>query len=100
MGRKMKILAIEQNVSDTIPDDFAPLLRAEAQRVWELQQVGLLREIYFVKDERRAVLLLECENAAEAQEIINILPLVQAGLIAFEILPLTPYPGIERLFDR
>jgi muconolactone delta-isomerase len=96
----MKILAIEQKVSEVTPDDFAPLLRAEAQRVWELQQVGLLREIYFVKDQRRAVLLLECENAKEAQEVVNILPLVRAGLITFEILPLVPYPGLARLLER
>ena len=48
----MKLPAIEQDSPGATPDDFAPLLRAEAQRVWEIQQAGLLSEIYFVKDEK------------------------------------------------
>ena len=87
----MKLLAIEQDVPGTTPDDFSPLLRSEALRVWELQQAGILREIYFIKD--------ECETLDAAQEIVETLPLVKAGLITFEILPLIPYPGLARLFE-
>jgi len=30
--------------------------------------------------------------------MLGTLPLVQAGLIAFEVIPLKPYPGLARLF--
>jgi muconolactone delta-isomerase len=73
-------------------------LRAEAARVWELQQSGVLREIYFRQDRSDAVLVLECTDAGEAQRVLGTLPLVQAGLIAFEVIPLKPYPGLARLF--
>ena len=95
----MKLLALEHEVDGTTPDVFQPLLKAEAQRVWQLQQAGVLREVYFRQDQATAVLVLECENVAEAQKDLGSLPLVQAGLITFEIIPLKAYPGFERLFE-
>lgn len=94
----MKILAIEIEVPGVTEEDFKPHLQAEAARVWELYQSEVLREIYFRQDWPGAVLILECADAAEANEVLNSLPLVQEGLIAFEIIPLGPYPGFARLF--
>jgi hypothetical protein len=44
--------------------------------------------------------MLECADAAEAQRVLGTLPLVRAGLIAFDVLPLKPYPGLARLFGE
>ena len=96
----MKILALENEVSGVTATAFTPaLLKAEAARVWELQQSGVLREIYFRGDRSDAVLVLECADAAETQGILATLPLVRAGLIAFEVIPLKPYRGPARLFE-
>lgn len=94
----MKILAIEKEIPGVTDDAFRPHLKEEAARVWELYQAGLIRELYFRQDQPNAVLVLECADAEEAQELFNTLPLVKEGLIAFEIIPLTPYPGFSRLF--
>ena len=94
----MKILALEKEVPGTPAAAFAPHLRAEAARVWELQQSGVLRESYFRQERSDAVLILECADAGEAHRVLATLPLVQAGLIAFEVIPLKPYPGLARLF--
>jgi hypothetical protein len=94
----MKILALEKEVPKVAAAAFQPHLQAEAARVWELQQAGVLREIYFRQDRSDAVLILECADVAEAQRVLGTLPLVQAGLIAFEVIPLKPYPGLARLF--
>ncbi|HWR65381.1 MAG TPA: hypothetical protein VN364_04635 [Bellilinea sp.] len=75
----MKLLALEHEVNGINPNAFQPLLKAEARQVWELQQSGILREIYFRQDQSTAVLVLECENVAEAQKVLGRLPLVQAG---------------------
>ena len=32
--------------------------------------------------------------------MLETLPLVQAGLIRFEVIPLVPYPGFGRLFEK
>jgi len=94
----MRILALEHDAPGLSDADFQPHLRAEAGRVWELQQAGVLRELYFRQDEDAAVLVLECADADEARRVLETLPLVRAGLITFEIIPLRPYPGLARLF--
>jgi muconolactone delta-isomerase len=96
----MKILAMEIEVGGVKPEQFELHLKAEAQRVWELYQSGVIRELYFRADRSEAVLMLECTDINEAQQILQSLPLVQAGLIAFEIIPLIPYPGFVRLFGE
>jgi muconolactone delta-isomerase len=94
----MKILALEQEAPGVGAAAFQPYLQAEAARVWELQQSGVLREIYFRGDRSEAVLILECADVAEAERVLGTLPLVRERLIAFEVIPLKPYPGLARLF--
>jgi len=94
----MKMLAIEHETPGVAADDFQPHLKAEAARVWELYQSGVLREMYFRADKSEAVLILECAHVDDANEVLGTLPLVQAGLISFEIIPLKAYPGFARLF--
>ncbi len=96
----MKILAIERELPGATGEQFMPHLKAEARRVWELYQSGVIRELYFRADETIAVLMLECESAAAAQTVLDTLPLVQAGLITFELMPLRAYPGFARLFEE
>jgi hypothetical protein len=95
----MKILAIEKETSGVTAEQSKSYLKAEAAKVWQLYQAGIFRELYFRQDQPSAVLMLECTNMAQAISILNSLPLVQQGLIAFEIIPLKPYPGFSRLFE-
>ena len=97
---KMKILAIEKEVPGISPDAFRPHLEAEARKVWELYQDSVIREIYFRQDRSEAVLILECKNVEEAAQHLDALPLVKEGLIAFDVIPLIPYPGFSRLFGE
>ncbi len=94
----MKILAIGKDVPGTTAEQFKPHLKAEAARVWELHQAGVFRELYFRQDSPDAVLMLECADVEAANEVLNTLPLVKAGLITFDVIPLGPYPGFSRLF--
>ncbi len=94
----MKILVLEKEVPGVADGDFAPHLKAEAARAWELHQAGVIRELYFRADWPGAVLVLECDGVQEAADVLSTLPLVKAGLIAFDIIPLKAYPGFSRLF--
>jgi muconolactone delta-isomerase len=94
----MKILAIERDVQGVDDQEFVPHLQEEAARVWELHQAGVIRELYFRTDQSNAVLIMECSDATEASQILQTLPLVKEGLITFEVIPLTAYPGFSRLF--
>jgi hypothetical protein len=94
----MKIIAFERESPGITAGEFSPYLKAEAAKVWELYQSGMARELYFRQDQSTAVLVLECSSLAEARSVLSELPLVQAGLIEFDLVPLRPYPGFARLF--
>jgi hypothetical protein len=94
----MKILALEIEGEEIDPEQFAELAQAEAEEVWRLMQAEKIREIYFRRDQNRAVIVLEVHNLADAEESLQKLPFVKAGLIRFDLIPLKPYPGLERLF--
>lgn len=97
----MKLIALEHEQPDVTPEQFTPdLLTAEARRVYDLQQAGVIREIHFRADRNEAVLILECDSLDAARAALASLPLVEAGLITFEIIPLRPYPGLARLFGE
>ncbi len=94
----MRILALEHETPGVTADQFKPYLVAEAKRLYQLVQSGVVRETYFRADRHDAVLVLECAGLAEAQAALETLPLVAARLITFELIPLVPYTGWERLF--
>ncbi len=94
----MRIIAIQKEAEGLSKRDFVPHLRDEAQKGWELYKEGVIREMYFREGRPEAVLILECEDVEEAEEKLATLPLVQKGLISFELIPLRPYHGYERLF--
>lgn len=96
----MKFLALERETPGVTAGQFQPHLKAEAARAWELYQAGTIRELYFNPEEHTAVLMLECPDAQAAQEALASLPLVQAGLIRFDLIPLAPYSGFARLFAQ
>ena len=96
----MRILAIEKGIPGVSAERFKEHAKAEALRAWELHQSGVIRELYFRADESCAVLMLECADVDDARGVLKTLPLVKEGLIDFEIIPLTAYPGFERLFSR
>ena len=96
----MKILAFEKEVGPVQDEKFQPYLKQEALKVWELQQAGFIREIYFTKEDRSAVMMLECKDFEEAKKIIGSLPLVKEKLITFEIKQLLPYDGFKRLLGK
>lgn len=94
----MKILALEHDLPGATSDAFKRLAQDEARKVWDLNQTGVIRELYFRADESRAVLVLECGSTEEASKILADLPFVHEGLISFELIPLRAYPGFARLF--
>jgi len=96
----MKILALEHELPDATMERFQEYAVAEARKVWELVQAGVIRESYFRVDRSEAVLVLECQTVEEAREALSTLPFIQNNLITFEIIPLKAYPGFERLFEN
>lgn len=90
----MEFLAIA-NVGAGAPADLVELLaEAEARRVWELYVGGVVRRVWYRGDRAGAVLMLECAGEEEARASVASLPMVEAGLLEVEVVPLTPYDAL------
>lgn len=96
----MRILALERELPAPPRAHLPDLFRDEAASVWDLQKRGIVRDIWFTTADRRAVVMLECLNAAEARQHLDTLPLVRYGQIDFTLHELRSYDGFERLFAR
>jgi hypothetical protein len=94
----LRILALETEKPGLSSKDFKPFLKEEAKKVWEFYQEDFIREIYFRADQDSAILILECEYIEIAKKKLSQLPMVSEGLIDFELIALSPYPGFSRLF--
>jgi hypothetical protein len=95
----MKFLALEVENYPVNWNEVEPaLLQSEAKRVFDLEQQDLIRNIYFRADTKSAVIEWEADNIDTVNQLLKEFPLVKAGLIRFEIIPLIPYPGFKRLF--
>jgi hypothetical protein len=94
----MKIIAIEKEIAGNTPGDFEPFLKEEANHLWQLYNSDVVREVYFRTDSHTAVIIMECDSLFQAKEIVAEFPLVKNKLIGFELIPLKPYDGFERLF--
>ncbi|HEX7555691.1 MAG TPA: hypothetical protein VF338_03625 [Leptolinea sp.] len=95
----MKFLAFEvENYPVNWAEVPSDLLSAEARQIYDLQQAGLIRQIHFRADTHSAVIDWESDSIEKIVELTANFPLVEAGLIHFEIIPLIPYSGFSRLF--
>lgn len=94
----MQFLAILKVKPDTTREKLGPLLKPEAAHAWEMTTSGILRSVHYIRGPLGAVLLLETVDEEEAEKHVKHLPMVEHGLLSFEILPLTPFTGFAALF--
>ena len=95
----MKVLAIGHPRSGVRWEHIAPYVGEQARSVWERYEVDQVREFYLRADHRPGVVLvLECDDVREAERLVAELPISEAELLNFEIIPLRPYIGFRQLF--
>ena len=96
----MKVLVLLKLAADAKPADLAALEAPEAQRVWELYEAGDLLEIYLFADGSGAALVLRAGDADAALALTQSLPMVAAGKLEPQALPLTVWPQMSKLLAK
>jgi hypothetical protein len=76
---------------------MAPLMQAEAAHIWALYERGVARDVWARVDALGAVYVLE-STIAEAAVLMELQPLVRAGLAAFDLIPVGPFTAMSNLF--
>jgi hypothetical protein len=96
----VRVLAIGHTQPGIRWEHIAPYVGVEARSVWELYESDLVREFYLQANHRPGVVLVfESDDVSEAERLVAALPIVEAGLLNFEVIPLRPYIGIRELFE-
>lgn len=85
----MLFLAVSQNTGDP-----TPYLEAEQAKVAELQEAGLIEQIYLKGDQSGAVLLVRAADLATARTGIESLPIALHGLTRVELTELLELDGL------
>ena len=96
----MQILAISKKQDGATPEKMRLHLADEVKHTLEAYLDGKVRDFWFKVNGMGVVLMLETANEDEARSIIKELPLVAAGLIDFDLIPLQPLKPLGMLIGR
>jgi hypothetical protein len=97
----VKVLALGHAQTGIRWEHIAPYVGEEARSVWELYESDRVGEFYLRADQRPGVVLVfESDDVREAERVVAALPMVKAGLLDFEVIPLRPYIGFRELLEE
>lgn len=94
----MQILALSHRSAGTTAGQLAALAQAEAAAAHRLIAAGTIRSVHMCPERPGSMIVLECASVEEARAHLAQLPMVQAGLIAFDLSRMLPYTGYAALF--
>jgi muconolactone delta-isomerase len=90
----MQFLTISRRRTERFTEEqFAARIPQEIARARVLYAEGFFRQLWHRADVPGGCLLVEAESEAEVREKINTLPLAQAEMLDYSIIPLKPYMG-------
>jgi hypothetical protein len=85
-----KVLAIGSWTAKATPEARLPIMPFEARDTLRLQLTGKIDEWFAKADGSGAVFLMNVTDPAEAHRLLEKLPLGQAGMMTFELIPVGP----------
>ncbi len=96
----MQILAISKLKEGVTLDSIGQHGADEVKHTLEAYLDGKIRNFWFQVNRPGIVFILECANEDEARKHMNELPLVVAGLMDVELIPLQPLKPLGTLIGR
>ena len=92
-----KVLAIGSWTAKATPEARAPVMPAEVRDTLRLQLAGKIDQWFAKNDGSGAVFLMNVTDPAEARRLLEALPLGQAEMMTFELIPVGPLWPLGRL---
>jgi hypothetical protein len=85
-----KVLAIGSWTAKATPETIPKVMPSEARDTMRLMLAGKIDQWYAKNDGSGAVFLMNVTDPAEAHALLEKLPLGQAGMMTFQLIPLGP----------
>jgi len=95
-----KILAIGTVVAPLTPEQRKTIMNREVPATARLYLAGKIDQWYVRQDHKGVVFLLNLDSIDKAHEMLEQLPLGQAHLMTFELIPLGPLSPLHVLLDQ
>jgi len=99
-GPTTRVLAIGHLVVGVTPDKIMPVMQQEVRDTVRLYLAGKLDQWFVRRDQRGVVFLLNVGTVAEAKDLLEKLPLGQAKLMEFDLIPLGPLTPLSLLLQE
>ena len=96
----MQILAISKLKEGVTPDKIGPHGADEVKHTLEAYLDGKIRNFWFQANRPGVVFILESTDEDEARRVMEELPLVVAGLMDVDLIPLQPLQPLGTLIGR
>ena len=97
---KMQILAISKITKEATPDKVRKHGADEVKHTMEAYLDGKIRSFWYRADHPGVVFILESTDEDEARRVLKEQPLVAAGLMDFDLIPLQPLQPLGTLVGR
>ncbi|GGA29416.1 hypothetical protein [Dyella nitratireducens] len=95
----MKVMAIAVPQVALTPDVLKPYMSDEVPHTLQLYLDGKVEQFWFV-EKSGPIFLMNVESIDQAKATINTLPLVTAGLMAYDLKPVGPLIPLGRLIPQ
>jgi len=95
-----KVLAIGSVTAKGTPDAIAPILPFEVRATVRNYLAGKIDHWYFQSEGYGVVFVMNVASTAEAHDILEKLPLGVAGMMAFELIALSPLKPLAMLIGE
>ena len=92
-----KLLAIGSFTVKGTPAEWKPLLPSEVRDTVRLYLAGKIDQWYVKPDQSGVVFIMNLTDSKEAHELLAKLPLGEAGLMEFQLIPLGPLSPLRAL---
>jgi hypothetical protein len=93
----MKVLAIGTIAKPPTPEQQSQLMPREVPDTLQLYLDGRIEQFWFRQDKPGPVFLMDVASLADAQALVGKLPLTDAGVLAYELIPVGPLAPLARL---
>ena len=94
-----KLLAIGTFTAKATPNVWMPVLPSEVRETVRLYLDGKIDQWYLKQDQTGVVFVMNLTDPQEAHALLDKLPLGQAGLMAFQFIPLGPISPLRLLLS-
>ncbi len=95
-----KLLAIGSFTAKATPSLSKPVLPSEVRETVRLYLNGKIDQWFIKQDQSGVVFIMNLTDPKEAHELLEKLPLGQAGLMEFQIIPLGPISPLRMLLSE